>query len=158
MAGTIRISDQDALTILRGNISQDLIFRLNRFITCAHPTGAALTGGDCPHCAAVLPGPERMPFVTQHAQTRLREHFARIGVSGALAMLRESIELDGPTVAPILNRGLEYVRDRYFLPRERRGLLVYVEDGEGGGRICTYLRFGAAQHAEVLRRWPHDGV
>lgn len=158
MAATIQINAQNALAVLRGSLSQDLIFRLNRFLTCTHPTGAALTGGDCSHCEAHLPAPTKMPFITQHAQTRLREHFPRIGVAGALTMLRYAIELDGPSVAPILDRGLEFVKDRYFLPRERRGLLVYVEDGEGGGRICTYLRFGAAQHAEVLRRWPNDGV
>lgn len=96
-------------------------------------------------------------FVTSHAQERAHEHYPNMGVRGILTLLRRSIEVEGGTIAPLLGRSLEAVRDRYFLTADRRGILVVKAADRPGWApwvLITYLRFGETQAATAKRLWP----
>jgi hypothetical protein len=98
------------------------------------------------------------PYITPHALERLQEHYSnKIGIRGALTVLRSSLEVQSGVVAGLLGRTMEAVQDRYFLPREKKGLFVIVDRDthvQSGYVVVTYIRFGSQQQTAAAKLWP----
>lgn len=93
---------------------------------------------------------EQGVYVSPHALQRLQLHHPKAGVRGALALLSRAEEVEPGLIAPFLGRGLNAVRDRYFVSACRRGVFVIAKGRHEGGfpwALVTYLRFGPHQQS-----------
>lgn len=93
---------------------------------------------------------EQGVYVTRHARQRLQLHHPNAGIRVALALLARADEVEPGLIAPFLGRGLDAVRDRYFVSACRRGVFVVARGRLEGGFpwvLVTYLRFGPHQQA-----------
>lgn len=97
---------------------------------------------------------EQGVYVSPHALQRLRLHHPKAGVRGALALLSRAQAVEPGLIAPFLGRGLNAVRDRYFVSACRRGVFVVAKSRHEGAfpwALVTYLRFGPHQQSEAAR-------
>lgn len=99
-------------------------------------------------------------YVTRHVTERLREHHPTVGIRGARSILAESLPVEADVVATLLQRRKPSTDSRYFLTRDRRGLLVVAEqpdqrrEGEIFRALVTYIRFLPSQTELANRLWP----
>jgi para-aminobenzoate synthetase len=93
-------------------------------------------------------------FISRHTLERLREHYPRIGVRGALDLLGQANEEEGAFIAAFLGRSIKEVQDRYFVTADCQGVFVIArgrKEGDLPWQTVTYLRFGAYQQ-EIARK------
>lgn len=103
-------------------------------------------------------------WVTRHALERLELHYPGVVAHSARGILGKSAELDAGAVLPVLGRRTSKTNNtRYFLPPDRRGLLVVEPETRNIERgmpwvLVTYLRLEASQQHLVDRLWPKEAA